>query len=78
MITPEDIAAADAFIESQAEPPRMITRTRTRYLPNAVAVFDRVQKWQALSDSGLRLKLGEATAQEIRTVRAVLNSINPP
>lgn len=32
--------------------------------------------WTALSDSGLRLRCGELSAQEIRTVRAVLNAIN--
>jgi len=32
-------------------------------------------EWSSLSDSGLRLRCGEMTAQEIRTVRAVLNCI---
>jgi len=31
--------------------------------------------WGELSDSGLRLRCGELTSQEIRTVRAVLNAI---
>lgn len=32
-------------------------------------------EWYWLSDSGLRLRMGELTAQEIRSIRAVLNSI---
>ena len=35
----------------------------------------RLKEWHALSDQGLRLRCGELTAQEVRTVRAVLNSI---
>ena len=37
--------------------------------------WNRVEEWGALSDAGLRLRCGELTAQEIRTVRAVLNAI---
>ena len=37
--------------------------------------WNRVNAWSELSDSGLRLRCGELTAQEIRTVRAVLNAI---
>lgn len=37
--------------------------------------WNRVEAWGELSDSGLRLRCGELTAQEIRTVRAVLNAI---
>jgi hypothetical protein len=33
--------------------------------------------WQTQSDAGLRLRCGELTAQEIRTVRAVLAAILP-
>lgn len=36
-----------------------------------------VSEWQALSDEGLRLRLGELTAQEIRAVRAVLRALCP-
>lgn len=35
----------------------------------------RLREWHGLTDDGLRLRLGELTAQEIRTVRAVLNAI---
>ena len=35
----------------------------------------RLREWHGLTDAGLRLRLGELTAQEIRTVRAVLNAI---
>ena len=37
--------------------------------------WNRVEAWGEMSDSGLRLRCGELTAQEIRTVRAVLNAI---
>ena len=37
--------------------------------------WNRVEAFGELSDSGLRLRCGELTAQEIRTVRAVLNAI---
>lgn len=39
------------------------------------SIEDKVLDWISLSDSGMRLRCGEMTAQEIRTVRAVLNSI---
>lgn len=35
----------------------------------------RLQEWHALTAAGLRLRLGELTSQEIRTVRAVLNAV---
>jgi len=38
----------------------------------------RVIDWRSQSDEGLRLRCGELTAQEIRTIRAVLNAILPP
>lgn len=37
--------------------------------------WNRAEEWGALSDAGLRLRCGELTAQEIRTVRAVINAI---
>ena len=36
---------------------------------------DRIMKWLTMSDQELRLKIGEASAQEIRTLRAVLRLI---
>ena len=38
-------------------------------------IVDSLFEWWQLSDSGLRLRMGELTAQEIRSIRAVLNSI---
>jgi hypothetical protein len=38
----------------------------------------RVIDWSDQSDEGLRLRCGELTAQEIRTIRAVLCAILPP
>lgn len=43
------------------------------YMETQRAVID----WQTQSDEGLRLRCGELTAQEIRTVRAVLAAILP-
>lgn len=40
-----------------------------------MATHRRAVEWHGLTDEGLRLRLGEMTAQEIRTVRAVLNAI---
>jgi len=37
----------------------------------------RVVMWRDMSDSEMRLRCGEMTAQEIRTVRAVMNQILP-
>ena len=39
------------------------------------AVHSRCWEWMHLSDSELRLRMGELTAQEIRTCRAMLRSI---
>ena len=44
-------------------------------LPHLAIHWNRVEAFGELSDSGLRLRCGELTAQEIRTVRAVLNAI---
>ena len=46
--------------------------------PSQQGESQRLEEWRKLSDSGLRLRLGEMTAQEIRTVRAVLNAISRP
>ena len=45
----------------------------TRLLEALQSVMD----WHSQSDEGLRLRCGELTAQEIRTIRAVLNAILP-
>lgn len=38
-------------------------------------IIDSLFEWYRLTDSGLRLRMGELTAQEIRSIRAVLNNI---
>lgn len=38
----------------------------------------RVMDWHSQSDEGLRLRCGELTPQEIRTIRSVLNAILLP
>jgi len=42
---------------------------------NMEAVHSRCWEWLNMSDSELRLRMGELTAQEIRTCRAMLRSI---
>jgi hypothetical protein len=41
----------------------------------AAQVLQRLCEWRKLTNSGLRLRCGELTAAEIRTVRAVLAAI---
>ena len=41
----------------------------------AARVIESLCDWAELSGSGLRLRCGELTAQEVRTVRAVLYAI---
>jgi len=43
-----------------------------------VKVANRVEEWLDMPADEMRLRCGEMTAQEIRTVRAVLNSILLP
>lgn len=49
--------------------------TQIASLKEANAMIGRLTEWANLSDSALRLRCGELTAQEIRTVRAVLRAI---
>ena len=46
-----------------------------KMLKDARETVARLNEWHYLTDAGLRLRLGEMTAQEIRTVRAVLNAV---
>ena len=41
----------------------------------ALLIVERLSGWFALSDEGLRLRCGDLTANEIRSIRAVLASI---
>lgn len=43
--------------------------------PDPAETHRRAIEWHGLTDADLRLRLGELNAQEIRTVRAVLNAI---
>lgn len=43
-----------------------------------IALRNRVKEWSSLADAGLRLRCGELSSQEIRTVRAVLSAISGP
>lgn len=42
---------------------------------NALLESEKLREWISLSDQALRLRCGEMTAQEVRTVRAVLRAI---
>jgi hypothetical protein len=50
---------------------------REAMFAEALQTQRRVVDWQNQSDEGLRRRCGELTAQEIRTIRAVLNAILP-
>jgi hypothetical protein len=41
----------------------------------AETLVQKIKEWSHLSDAGMRLRCGDMTAQEIRTVRAVLNAL---
>jgi hypothetical protein len=47
-------------------------------MAEAMQTQRRVIDWRDQSDEGLRLRCGELTSQEIRTIRAVLTAILPP
>jgi len=53
----------------------MINSTREALMAKAMETHRSVIDWQSQSDAGLRLRCGELTAQEIRTIRAVLNAL---
>lgn len=50
---------------------------REALMAESMETHRKVIEWRDLSDDGLRLRCGELTAQEIRTIRAVLNAILP-
>jgi len=50
---------------------------REAMFAEAMQIQRRVVDWQNQSDEGLRLRCGELTAQEIRTIRAVLKNLTP-
>jgi hypothetical protein len=51
---------------------------REALMAEAMQTQRRVIDWRDQSDEGLRLRCGELTSQEIRTIRAVLTAILPP
>ena len=56
---------------------RLIDRQQT-LMAESMQTQRRVIDWKSQSDEGLRLRCGELTSQEIRTIRAVLGDILPP
>lgn len=48
---------------------------REAQFQRALKTLDYAESWASLTDAGLRLRLGELTAQEIRNIRAVLAAI---
>jgi hypothetical protein len=63
-----------AIIEDQT----FACNCREALMAESMQTYRRVIDWRSQSDEGLRLRCGELTAQEIRTVRAVLNAILSP
>ncbi len=53
----------------------MNTPDTIKTIKEATAILARLNEWSNITDSEMRLRCGEITAQEIRTVRAVLNAI---
>jgi hypothetical protein len=51
---------------------------REAFMAESMQTQRRVIDWHSQSDEGLRLRCGELSAQEIRTIRAVLAAILPP
>lgn len=48
---------------------------REAHFAKSQLVYESVVNWLNKSDAQIRLQIGEATAQEIRTVRAILKNI---
>jgi len=77
----------DEAADSGLLQPRLVRRCVTHHfacdcrealVAESMQTQRRVIDWRSQSDEGLRLRCGELTAQEIRTVRAVLSAILPP
>ena len=52
-----------------------LSHTRASKIISAIHIAQRALHWANMSDSEMRLKCGEMTAQEIRSIKAVLNNI---
>jgi hypothetical protein len=63
-VTTKDFVIKDHVVSDSIKKGKTITE-----------MVDSLFEWYNLTDSGLRLRCGELTAQEVRTIRAVLNSI---
>lgn len=48
---------------------------REKLFEKSMKTHRKAQEWSALSNAGLSLRMGELTAQEVRTLRALLNCI---
>lgn len=64
--------------ELRAEIAECACDCREALMAESMRTQRRVIDWRDQSDEGLRLRCGELSAQEIRTIRAVLNAILPP
>ena len=74
-----DEAEHEGLIRGNAVPTKVVHANFTRELERELTELQRrVIDWWDQSDEGLRLRCGELTAQEIRTIRAVLTAILPP
>lgn len=64
--------------EQDDKVPVSFARQLERELNASNKIKEKASSYAAMSDSELRLRCGELTAQEIRTIRAVLNNILTP
>ena len=68
-----DIQAAVGDKEGRLMQPELIAHCR-----NLRETQDRLSGWLQMDAQDIRLRLGECTAQEIRTLKAVLRAIDGP
>ena len=68
-----DIQAAVGDKEGRLMQPELIAHCR-----NLRETQDRLSDWLQMDAQDIRLRLGECTAQEIRTLKAVLRAIDGP
>ena len=81
--TPETKYALSVILEEHGElceetAPLILVRLCKKLERERDELNERLIDWRDQSNEGLRLRCGELTSQEIRTIRAVLGDILPP
>jgi len=71
-------AVASSAIVRRCVTHQFACECREALMAESLQTQRRVIDWRGQSDEGLRLRCGELTVQEIRTIRVVLNAILPP